>query len=195
MTSLAEHLQPFDWRTIDDGLYDWLTALLDVPVIWENQNVPQPQYPYVSLLKTAVVQLGGVPEIRRTIDNGRPIGQELELEATSMVEFTLSVSAHTDADNGANDPMENAVSLVGKARASLGLVSVQRNFQDNLGLAIVEPLPVVDSSLVVNDEWLSRATFDVRLRTRSSITERTGYIDKVEIKSSTLGVDEVVDAS
>jgi len=195
MTSLATHLQPVDWKTIDDGIYDWIVGLLDLAVIWENQNVPQPDYPYVSLLRTAFIELGGVPEKRWSYDVGQPAGQGLELEATSMVEFTLSAQAHVDADAGANDPSCNAVALLGKLRASLGLLTVQRNFQDTLGLAIVQPMPVQDISLVVNDEWISRAVFDVRLRTRSVMTERTGYIDKVELKSPQLGVDTIIDAS
>lgn len=195
MTALAEHLQPIDWKTIDDGLYDWLVDLLDVSVIWANQNVPQPPYPYLSLLRNSVVMLGGTPEKRYSTDLGQPAGQEIEIEATSMVEFTLSIDAHVDMDAGANDPSCNAVALLGKARASLGKLSVQRNFQDNLGLAIVEELGITDISEVVNDEWVSRAVFDVRLRTRSVMTERTGYTDKVRIKSTQLGVDVLVDAS
>lgn len=195
MTALETHLQPVDWKTIDEGLYDWIVDTLDVSVIWENQNVPQPDYPYVSLLRSAFVELGGVPEKRTATDLAQPAGQEIEIEATTMVEFTLSVQAHVDADAGANDPACNAVALLGKLRASMGLLSVQRNFQDNLGLAIVERIAVQDISVVVNDEWISRALYDVRLRTRSSITERTGYIDKVELKSPSLGVDTIVDAS
>lgn len=194
--SLATALQPVDWETIDDGIYDWLVALLpSVSVIWANQNIPQPSYPYLSLLRNAFIELGGVPEKRYTTDLGQPAGDEIEIEATTMAEFTLSIQAHVDAGAGANDPAINAVALLGKVGASLGLLSVQRNFQDNLGLAIVERLPVQDISLVVNDEWISRAALDVRLRLRTSITERVGYIDKVELKSPALGVDTLVDAS
>lgn len=193
--SLAEALQPVDWKTIDDGLYDWLVALLSLPVIWDNQNVPQPAYPYVSLLRSAFVELGGVPEKRVTTDLGQPAGEEIELEATSMAEFTLSMQAHVDATAGANVPASNAMALLGKARASLGLLSVQRNFQDNLGLSIVEAMPVQDISLVINDEWISRALCDVRLGLRTSITEKYGYIDKVQLVSTELGVDTLVDAS
>lgn len=195
MTALAEALQPVDWKTIDDGLYDWLVALLSVSVIWENQNIPQPAYPYLSLLRQSLVLLGGVPEKRITTDLGQPAGEEIELEATSMLEFTLTIQAHVDEATGANDPAANAVALLNKVRASLGKLSVQRNFQDNLGLAIVEAMGVQDLSLVVNDEWLSRAAFDMRLRTRTVMTETTGYIDKVELKSTQFGVDTIVDAS
>jgi len=195
MTSLATHLQPFDWETIDNGLYDWLVDLLDVSVIWANQNVPQPDYPYLSLTRESVVILGGVPEKRYTTDLSQPAGQEIEIESTSMTEFTLSIQAHVDAGAGANDPMCNAIALLNKVRASLGMLSHQRNFQDNLGLAIVQEMAVQDISVVVNDEWISRALFDVRLRTRSVMTERTGYTDKVNLVSSQLGVDLLVDAS
>ena len=195
MTSLASHLQPVDWETIDNGLYDWLVELLDVSVIWVNQNVPQPDYPYVTLERNSMIILGGVPEKRYTTDLGQPAGKEIEIEATSMLEFTLALQAFVDSSAGANDPMRNAMALLAKARASLGMLSWQRTFQDSLGLAIVQELPVLDISEVVNDEWISRAAFDVRLRTRTVMTEQTGYTDKVTIKSPQLGVDFTVDAS
>jgi hypothetical protein len=195
MTSLATHLQPVDWETIDSGLYDWLVELLGVTVIWANQNVPQPDYPYLTLHRNSMVILGGVPEKRYTTDLGQPAGKEIEIEATSMLEFTLGIQAFVDAGAGANDPMCNAVALLNKARASLGMLSWQRTFQDTLGLAIVEPLAVIDVSEVVNDEWISRAALDIRLRTRSVMTEQTGFTDKVTIKSTQLGVDFTVDAS
>lgn len=190
MTSLASHLQPVDWTIIDEGLYDWLVGLLDISVIWENQNVPQPDYPYLSLERGPIKKLGGVPEKRF-----RTVGVDKELEATSMIEFTLGIHAHVDAGAGANDPMCNGPALLEKVRASLGLESVIRNLQDNLGLAVVEDMPVFDASIVVNDEWISRAFFEVRLRTRTVMTETVTAYDKVQLKSPQLGVDIEVDAS
>lgn len=190
MTSLPLARQPIDWEVIDDGLYDWLFGLLGLPVIWENQNINQPDYPYLSLERGGSVRLGGVPEKRYTT-----VGVDKEIEATALVEFAVAIHAHVDFATGANDPMNNGPYLLEKVRASLGLVSVQRNFQDNLGLAIVEDMPVQDVSIVVNDEWISRAMFEMRLRTRSVTTETVEAFDKVQLVSPTFGVDTEVDAS
>lgn len=200
MTSLAEELQPIDWETIEDAIYDWLTGAVEgfsaiVPeAIWENQNIPQPAYPYASLLVTSHTKEGGRDEIRASYDAARPLGQEIELLATGPVQFTLALSFHVDAAQGGNESASRARSLAAKAQASLGLPAVIDHL-GAAGLSIVAEEGVVDTSVVINGEWLSRATIDVRLRTASQMTQRLGYIDKVELESSQLDVDTIVDAS
>ena len=48
---------------------------------------------------------------------------------------------------------------------------------------------------MINAEFVSRATLDVRFRVTSGITERTGFMDKALIESTGLGIDLTVDAS
>lgn len=195
MTALAEHLQPICWNTIECAIYDWVTGKVGWEAIWEDQNLPAPDYPYLSLKRSAVRREGGKPEIRTSTDLGRPLGEEIELLATSPVQFTLTVQAFMDEASGANDPNVNSVQTATKLQASLGQLSVQSQlFQ--AGLSIIEELPVQDISEVVNGEFLNRAAFDVRFRTASVMTERTGFIEKVEVESTELGIGpEVWDAS
>jgi hypothetical protein len=195
MTSLAPELQPICWADIEGAIYDWVNGKVGWEAIWEDQNLPQPPYPYLSLKRSGVRRVGGKPEVRTSTDLGQPLGEEIELLTTSPAEFTLTVQGFMDEDSGANDPDVNAVQTLTKLQASLGQLSVQSQLRA-VGLSVVEELPVMDISEVVNGEFLNRAAFDVRLRTASVMTERTGFIEQVEVESTELGIGpEVFDAS
>ena len=195
--TLAAALQPIDWVTIDKALFDWVNDLLTFGgrVIWEDQNLPQPNYPYATLKRASMIRVGGVPEVRTTTDLGQPLGEEIEVLATAPEEFTLTVQTYVDLAAGANNSNTDAFKFASKVRASLGLPSIDAAL-GVAGISVVEDLPVLDTTVVVNAEWESRATFDVRMRTASQMSESTGYIDKAEIASPDLGIDPfIVDAS
>lgn len=198
MTALAVELQPIDWGAIEGAIFDWVVDKLALPenqVIFEDQNLPQPPYPYVSLKRTAgPTKEGGKDELRASTDLTQPAGQEIELLTAGLREFTLTTQVWVDPFSGANDPNGDAVKLASKLQASLGQLTVQERFR-TVGVAIIEELAVTDTSLVVNAEFISRATLDVRLRVTSGITERTGFYDKTLIESTGLGIDLTVDAS
>ena len=198
-------LRPVDWRQIDDACYDWLNDLLEMDdrIIWENQKVAQPCYPYISLMRNSENDEGIDEDRQRTLDSDDQIvgvdptaGDPVINEAITYqpVTFTLSIRAQVDEKSGGNDPGGNAMFILSKAKRSLG----QRSTIDRLwaaGISIVRPLAVTDSSVVINSVWVNQATLDVLLRTASVITERLGFIDRVELKSVELGVDLLVDAS
>ncbi len=212
MTALvlpAEELQPVDWRTIDDACVAWLEAVMGSriasgDIIWENQKVAQPPYPYLSLLRDTEIDEGGADEIRRrTIDaDGKILGVDPTAGAAATNEeiayqpivWTLTIQAHADPDGGGNDPGCNPMQLLGRVKRSLG----QTTTIDRLraaGMSIVDKSQLTDLSLVINGNWTSRASFDVSLRTASVMVEEIGFIDKVQVSSAPLGVDFTVDAS
>ncbi len=179
-------VEPINWETVDNALYDWITgALVGVGSIWANQNVPQPGYPYTTLLRSGTVETGTLDETRETTDLAQAAGEEIELETTGPREVTLTVTAHVGACAGGYKSNDSATALLSKAQSSLGQRSVL-DALDAAGVAIIERLPVLDTSVAVNGEWVSQAAMEVRLRVTSSMTERVGYIDKVEL-SSTIG--------
>lgn len=192
MTStLAAEKQPVDWRTIDDALHDWVDGELGSiqDIRWANQNLPPPDYPFVTLLRSSVVREGGRADKRHNFDDARPVGEKIELVTANPVGFTLSIQALVDAEHGANDPGCNAVFLLGRLQASLSKQSVVDVF-DAAGISVIEEQAVTDLSEVVNGEWISRALFDVRLRTVSEMTESGTYIGKVQIIGD-VGVTEL----
>ena len=200
LDSLDQELQPIDWEKIENAVYDWLTGGIDgfnsiVPeAIWENQDIPQPAYPYASMKIIAHSKEGGRDEIRTSTDLAQPLGQEIEMLATDQNQITLAISFHTDISSDGMTPASRARALAGKARSSLGLPGVLA-FLREAGLAVVAEEGITDTSLVVNSDWLSRATFDVRLRVASQMTERVGYIGKVELDSEDLEVNEIIESA
>jgi hypothetical protein len=196
--SLAKDLQPIDWLPIEDVIYGWLTGA--VPelgtivehAVWEDQNVPQPPYPYASMKITAYAKEGGLDENRVSELIGAPAGKEIEFLSLNTIAMTLSLSFHVDRSAGANIPGSRGMSLAAKAQASLGMQVVQ-DYLRTAGIAIIQELGINDTSLVINGEWLSRATMDVRMRVTTNMTWETGYIAHVQVESPPLDVDVIID--
>lgn len=201
---VAPDLQPVDWKTVDDTVYDWLNELLEMDdrIIWEDLDEPQPAYPYLSLLRNSLVGTRKEQRVRSLDANGNPIPPgslatpvENEVQSYEPIQFTITITAHVGLDQGGRDPNCDPVKMLSKAKASLGLQSTVDAFGTS-GLSIVDDQDVVDTSVVVNAEWVRKATLDVILRTASVLSQRQqGFYEKVELKSTQFGVDTIVDAS
>lgn len=208
MTSFIAPLpdvQPICWADIECALYDWLNDTLEMEnrIIWENQSIPQPAYPYLSLLNNTEVDVGMDERRVRTVDaDGKILGVdpsagaafENEVAAHQSVDWTFTVQAHVDPDCNSNDPGASAMAILSKAKRSLGLRSVKDQLS-LAGISVLRKLAILDTSLVVNGRRIQRATMDVLLSTASVLTDRVEFVDKVQIENPTLGVSQLVDAS
>jgi len=203
--AVAPELQPVDWKKADNAVSDWINSAITLQggVVWEPFTASQPEYPYVSLFRSTIVSEGGVKEDRwRTLDvDGNVVveGSALipfdnEQQSYDPVKFTVSATAHMDLDAGGRDPSCDSMFLMSRAKAFLGLRSIVDAFTAS-GLSIVEDLDVFDTSVVINAQWVRKATLDVIFRTASVITEKVGFFDKVHLKSDSLDIDTIVDAS
>lgn len=193
---MTTEVEPMNWETIEGSIYDWIVELSKIVprMIWEKQDVPQPEYPYASAIVTSVVKEGGRDELRTDTDLDRDTGEEIRTINTGPVQLALSISFYVDADHVANTgPNGTAAAMASKARSSLGMLSVIEHLRE-ANIAIVRELAITDTSMVVNGEWLERATFDVLLRTTASMTEYAGYVNKVQVVNDDLGIDETFDA-
>jgi hypothetical protein len=187
--------QPIDWAFIEGKLVEWVKLILPqlCGVIWADQEIPQPDYPYVSLKRIAgPTREGGIDDLLTVTDLAQPAGEEIELQTVGPREFTLNVQAH-HARPGAG-PGTDAVAMVGRLEASLDQER-SRAILGAGGLSVIEQLPVTDISAFENATWISRASLDVRFRTTSVMTERVGYIDKVQFTNVVPPPDFTVDAS
>lgn len=204
-TPPRDDLQPVDWSTIEAAIYDWVQARLDnIAVIWENQLIAQPSYPYVSLLRIATVDEGGIDELRyRTLDaDGLVLGEDAgagaaatqEEQVYAPVVFTVSIKAHVGFCTGAARPSDDAIALASRLKRSLRLTSVVTSFAA-AGMSVVREEQIQDISSVINGDWVSMSSLDVLFRTASVMTESVSFVEKVELRSDELGVDTVVDAS
>lgn len=196
-------LQPVDWKTVDNATYDWLNVLLEMRerIIWENQKVAQPDYPYLSLLRNPENDTGLDETRTRTVDtDGKILGIDPgagsatgnESITYQPINWTLTVQAHVDPATGGNNSGCNAMSMLGKAKRSLGQGSTIDKF-GAAGVSIIRPISLTDTSVEVNGEWISKASLDVLFGTASVMSEAQEFISKVSM--DVLGVDLTVDAS
>lgn len=175
-----------DWRPIKEALYDWalwpFESVQGLVCHWDDQNLPRPAYPYLTLKRDSIIRVGGPDEVRSTTDLAQSQGEEIGLETTGAREFTLTVKAYVDEANGGIDPDCDAIALLTKLQGTLGTIYTQEAFC-LIGLAVVEEMPVIDLSAERNSQRVSMAAMDIRLRATYSSVERTGYIDSTEVAS------------
>lgn len=175
-----------DWQTIDCAILEWaqykLDDLTEDRFQWSDQNLAQPAYPYLTFKRDSVVKTSAKDEVRTSTDLTQPQGEEIALETIGVREFTLTVQAFVDDDNGATDPNCDATALLTTLQLALSQLKIQEIFC-LAGLAVVEELPIINLSREINGEFKSQAAMDVRFRTSFTCIERTGYIDTVEVSS------------
>ncbi len=198
ITSFPEDLQPVDWKSINDAIFDWLARVVpqvDRRIRMERQDLNQPPYPYLTYLLDSANSEFGVPSLVEETDLTAPLGEE-QLRATfETMTATLSISAFVEPGIAASDVKCNAKALLTKARNSLGQLSVL-DLLGGGGISVVRAEAVIDTSVIMNGKWDSRATLDVIIRFASVMTEKTGFIDKVEVTAEPEpGQTILVDAS
>ena len=197
--SLAEQLQPVHWSKFMGAISDWVLRKSGYPedqIQWEDQDLAQPDYPYISLKRNTVIREGdqGADEVRTVTDLNQPLGQEIEMINLGPREVLLTVQVHADEKAGANVPGSDPMFMASRLVASLGQQSVVDALKA-AGISIIEEGDVTDTSITVNEIWTKRSTFAVRLRVMSFMTERTGYIDAVGITGTLNPGPVVVDGS
>jgi hypothetical protein len=178
---------PIEWTDVQDAIYQWCSGATGLPFIWEDQDAPQPAYPYGSMrLTSGPRRVAGADEVRVTYDGGQDLGHEIGLEVGGLREITVTVQAHVNQrDSG---PDDDATNFVTRLQSSLALPSVQELLRD-AGLAVVEEGPVLNLGRVLDDTWVARAAMDVRLGLASNLVERTGYVATVAIEPDVTDVD------
>lgn len=172
--------EPIEWRTIEDAMYTWITDSTGLTAVWANQNVVQPRYPYASLqIISGPTKEAGVDELRTTTDLGAAAGQEITMQTVGMRLVTLNAQVHVGPPDD-NNPDSHARHLMSVAQAALNAESARSKFRV-ANIAVIDEGDIIDTSLVVGQEWIARASMDVRFRVTSCYTEQVGYIERVSV--------------
>lgn len=177
------------WADIECALVEWVACVLGInqrQVIWANQKIAQPDYPYVSLfISSGPLKIGGVDEVRNYEDtSAEAVAANEQLVSVNMspIQFTLQVSVFVDQDQ-CTDPGALGVPLATILQASLGQRTTRDNLETTGSLAVVGEEGITDISQEVNGRWISAATFDVLLRTTHYLVERITFIEQVQVTS------------
>lgn len=171
-----------DWQAVETALQTWAknaSALPDASVIWGKQTGPRPARPFVEMTHDGPRPLSPFVERRVSDTPGAPAGNEITLDTSGPVEFSLTVDVYTLAVIGSS----SAVALAGKMAANLDLGSVIDSL-DAAGVAVVDRTAIQDLSALFEEAFEGRASFSVRLRSTDGATETTTYIATAPVPAS-----------
>jgi hypothetical protein len=162
------------FSNIKDALYDWVFGLVTPKrVIWNNQNVPRPVFPYLTLHVSPAAQIA-----QDYMYSPGTTGVSL---ICGNREFTLMIQYF---GAGGYDTMESLGS-------SLEAPSVQQ-FLSGKGIAIVRRLPTIDITGLVDTRYEERYAMDVQFRTYSEFLDTVGLIESVKVKATYKELSETV---
>ena len=183
--------QAIDWDLVEDTIYDWITEDLGFEnVIWGNSGVTQPAYPYISMVRTAgpVIEGNGFDDKRQEYN---ATDDTLTIEYVGPRVFTISISAHMGEGDAYQIANARGTSLLGTIQSSI-LMEKTKSRMNLANIAIVSSENIIDSSVVVNGIWVFRGTLDLIMRATSSLLEEVGIVEKVQVVSTGLDVDETI---
>lgn len=177
---------PIDWKAINDAIFDWFSGSTGLVTIWEDQDLPQPEYPYASLdIISGPTRVGGKDDIINTTDLTKT-GEEVELCHLGHRHFTVACQIHVGPKKDATgtfqepDPNEGARSLMSSAEGQLETIATKRLFRP-IGLAFVNRLAMLSLDLPIAGQIVSRVQMDVQFATTSRVVERETFIESVEL--------------
>lgn len=176
----APAFKPIDWGVIRDTLWQWFTEASGCETIFEDQNAPQPAYPYASLnFLPGTIDIGAVDEERIQADGS--------LALVGMRDFILSCQIHSGpyGSDTSCDAFGRAHSVI----ASTAIPQYRQAFSSaNVALWNRGQPQTID--VLVGTEWIKRALIEFRFGTMSYVNvsdwpnlSEVGWFDKVEVSS------------
>lgn len=170
-------ITPIPWTTVENAIQAFFTAATGLVVIWGNQPIPRPAYPYGTITIISGPTPVGIDEDRVTAaspDLGIP-NPGGALSVVGNREITVSFQVKGAA--GVITPTEHARNYVGAALAAFD-VPLYANPLRAAGCAVRQVTSISLPDQQVADSWFSRAVLDVRLGLASNIINQP--IDVIE---------------
>lgn len=182
---------PLDQDAIESAVEEWLkrsTGLTELTsrgslarIGPADSKFPQPPYPYILYRVSVPRQTYGHDEMRKSYDQGAPNGSEVVYTLRGSREFIVSLQAYSFPATGGKDPkgFYTAKTYLDMALQALDLPSISDAIYNIARMVYVDMEASNDLSAALGPIGQGRATMDVRFRTVETISERTGYIEKV----------------
>lgn len=165
-----------DWTKAEDALQAWASSRSGLTAIWANQSGNRPALPYVTLQITAGPGPIGHDAVELSVDEDAEPGEDLVVTHSGPRTLTLSVNVYaTQVTTGAN-----ALARAGALADTLSLESVRDELR-KAGLTVSTVSAVRDLTQLVETAFESRAQFDIQLYARSEVSERTTFIETIDL--------------
>jgi hypothetical protein len=158
--------------TLKTDLFTLIDPLVSETLIWADGNSPRPALPYVAMKVMGIRRING--DWR-----SESVGSDGLQTVKGDREFTLNIQRF------GTDSVESLSTLADKLRLTTNIEKF-----NTAKLPIIDAEDVVDvAALLDNSQIEPRASLDVFLRLKSSLTDNVGYIDTVEIETVTIKPD------
>jgi len=149
-----------DWVTLKNGLADWITNTVALPVLWAGQEAPRRDYPYVTIdVVAGPMRLGH--DVDYVYDEPGPSG-DVRVITRGDREMTVSVEVLQSFEGQPYSHATDALAIASELQSSLE----RRPIRDALreaGLSILEQLsPVQNRRTALDAGTLDRRGFDIR---------------------------------
>lgn len=182
---------PINMEVFENAIHAWLSSSIDGEVVWAEQSAPRPEYPYGSLKITAgPTRYSQMWEKRTNTDLSRPDGSEVQFEVGVPCRFDVSCQVFVKRPDNRH-PEAHAHNLLTRATAHLGLSSVADELNKD-GISTIRVDSILNPGALISDAHVSRAAANVVFGAVLSLSEYTGYIATVDIRSSQLGIDQKI---
>lgn len=169
-----------DWTVIENAVRAWVLAgsgLSADRVYFADQDLPVTEVaPRVSI-RLGPTQQVGQQVLSHDYSASRPAGQELEFTSSTHHELTVDVQTFALSTVGAGP---TARTLASSIQAAIGLPSI-REALIAAGIGVLDEGQVQRIPQVLDAETEDRATLSVRLLVTQGISERTTFIETVEV--------------
>jgi hypothetical protein len=169
-------------KAIEDAVLAWVRAgssYADDKVILEAQGGSAPVGDYIAVKIGGPSGSSSLDEVRLSTDLTQ-VGQEVEQLVIGQRELGVSVKAFTSKTTGDS----SGSALLGRVKTAIGLPSVRGALID-AGLGVTDVGDVQDLSTVFGAEFEGRALLEVRFHVVDTASERTGYIETVNLTDLT----------
>lgn len=175
-----------DIEAIQDAIQDWFSTATELETIWDDQDQPQPPYPYAGLdIISGPRRIGGRDDKINTTDLAK-VGEEVEIchigDRHLVVSCQIHVGPKKDQSGTFQEPAPNcnARALMASADAQLELERTKTLFR-NATLAFVRSQDPISLDLPIAGQIVSRVQMDVEFATKSRVVERETFIEDVGI--------------
>lgn len=144
-----------DWAGLYESVFKLASQATAVQCVWSHQkHAPEPRRPYCLIGRPSSLVAVDSDWTQKTADTAT---NENSIDILGVRELRIQFDVFADAGM----PPDDAMSI---AEAAQTFMLNDKSVLADADLAVIETSPVIDNSIIEGAHWVSRATFDIRLR-------------------------------
>lgn len=164
-----------NWAVVKKALFDWVSGVTGVTVVWEDQEAGRPAYPFITLNVDSVVSIG----VDETIHEYNDETDQLDTTVRGNRRFTLRVEAFSDSNTPGGTAQQYIEALVARLR-----LNASREAFAAANIGFISHNGPLDVGRVIDQKNEDRWGIDIQFAGSLNLTDSggTGIIESVGIK-------------